>query len=372
MKSLLPKKVLTTNLTALALLLFCTSDVIAARIVTLRDTIGPDSSTTDGVPGAESFNAGEHGHHPGAVFHATDSGVLKDVSFVIFARDTTGSVVNDPKRIQDEVHLTFHLWKDGVLGVGDTFESNPQGDSLSGLHTRYTVNDPNGITGLMSVEAIGRTGQRDPNEYTTFRVTIDLTGFSIPVQSSNEYVSSLIYDYDSMPDRPIAFLTSGSTIELDQEDLWYTTDLPWIVSPGYLKTQLFAPFRNYAYKFRMLALEGDFNKDGRVDGHDFLTWQASHGDSGNAPYTNGDADGDGDTDCNDLTIWESQYGMTIADLTTFDSVVATTVPEPSSFLMQLACACLCFKRHRRVAQVGASLPGFQSDTSIKIGTDSLL
>lgn len=58
------------------------------------------------------------------------------------------------------------------------------------------------------------------------------------------------------------------------------------------------------------AVSADFDLDGDVDGHDFLTWQRGFGTSPNATHSQGDADIDGSVAAADLAIWQLQYGTT--------------------------------------------------------------
>jgi len=77
------------------------------------------------------------------------------------------------------------------------------------------------------------------------------------------------------------------------------------------------------------TLPGDFNKDGSVDGNDFLIWQSGFGqfDPNTNPATmaDGDADMDGDVDGDDFLIWQSNFGSAAGN--------AAVVPEPSSVLL---------------------------------------
>lgn len=66
----------------------------------------------------------------------------------------------------------------------------------------------------------------------------------------------------------------------------------------------------------------DFDKDGDVDGRDFLSWQRGFGIPGGATRGDGDADQDGDVDQQDLTIWQDTYGTV--------SALATPLEEFSS------------------------------------------
>ncbi len=73
-----------------------------------------------------------------------------------------------------------------------------------------------------------------------------------------------------------------------------------------------------------LALPADFDLDGRVDGDDFLTWQANF-PSPHAGRVSGDADGDGDVDGNDFLLWQQGFGTPAGGASS-----AAAVPEPAA------------------------------------------
>jgi hypothetical protein len=77
---------------------------------------------------------------------------------------------------------------------------------------------------------------------------------------------------------------------------------------------------SFAYDRAELTPSADFDRDGDVDGRDFLTWQRGFGNS-EALQTDGDADFDGVVTANDLAVWQNAYGSA---LTAF-----VAVPEPS-------------------------------------------
>jgi hypothetical protein len=54
-------------------------------------------------------------------------------------------------------------------------------------------------------------------------------------------------------------------------------------------------------------LRADFNGDGRIDGLDFLTWQAGYPTACGATKATGDANGDGIVNGQDFLIWQSGY-----------------------------------------------------------------
>jgi hypothetical protein len=83
---------------------------------------------------------------------------------------------------------------------------------------------------------------------------------------------------------------------------------------------------------------GDFNRDGVVDGADFLQWQREFGTAG-APGLGADGNRDGLINATDLAIWKSRYGADLA------AVVA--VPEPTGCVTMTALAIGAFLLRRR-------------------------
>ena len=81
----------------------------------------------------------------------------------------------------------------------------------------------------------------------------------------------------------------------------------------------------------VLAIPGDFDNDGDVDGDDLAQWQAGYGSG-----ATGDADGDGDTDGQDYLLWQQNY--------TGAAPLATGVPEPATLWLLLAAGTLWLAR----------------------------
>jgi len=98
--------------------------------------------------------------------------------------------------------------------------------------------------------------------------------------------------------------------------------------------------RQVVFRPALGGLTADFDRDGVVDGHDFLAWQRGFGGTGQ-PIASGDATGEGTINAADLAIWKQQFA-TYANLT----VTAAAVPEPSA--MMLAILVTGFWSSRRV------------------------
>lgn len=81
----------------------------------------------------------------------------------------------------------------------------------------------------------------------------------------------------------------------------------------------------------------DFNRDGDVDGRDFLAWQRNVGLATGVTFAKGDANHDGAINATDLAIWEAQYiNGSLTGL--------TTVPEPNSFVLVMLFSTVFLRR----------------------------
>ena len=68
----------------------------------------------------------------------------------------------------------------------------------------------------------------------------------------------------------------------------------------------------------------DFNRDGDIDGGDFLAWQRSFGLQQDASLEQGDANGDQRVDMADFQVWEASFGHSTA------LGSSRSIPEPGS------------------------------------------
>ena len=78
-----------------------------------------------------------------------------------------------------------------------------------------------------------------------------------------------------------------------------------------------------AYEAQILP-SADFDEDGNVDGHDFLTWQRGFGIAAGAERLDGNSDDDGDVDSSDLAAWEVSYVTNSLPSADFDGDGAVT------------------------------------------------
>ncbi len=90
------------------------------------------------------------------------------------------------------------------------------------------------------------------------------------------------------------------------------------------------------------GLASDFDKDGDVDGDDFLIWQAQFGKAGDG--NTGDADENGKVDGDDFLIWQAQFGTGVEP----DGALSRGVPEPTSLSLMLIGWSVCWRRRRSV------------------------
>jgi hypothetical protein len=95
-----------------------------------------------------------------------------------------------------------------------------------------------------------------------------------------------------------------------------------------------------------LALPGDFNGDGVVDGGDLVAWRTGLGMDSNATRSDGDADRDGDVDGQDYLAWQRHLG---ANLMVGVASSASSVPEPGAGILVACCVGFGWRLRRRRA-----------------------
>jgi hypothetical protein len=101
-------------------------------------------------------------------------------------------------------------------------------------------------------------------------------------------------------------------------------------------------------------LVGDYNRDGQVDGANYVLWRRGQRDSVSA-FTGADGNGDGVVNSDDYAIWRANFGNSqIAN-----GAAAVAVPEARSIVLFLIClVAVCAARrfdcsgHRQKSLVG--------------------
>ncbi len=88
----------------------------------------------------------------------------------------------------------------------------------------------------------------------------------------------------------------------------------------------FFPMNGFAIDGAVAGFPADFDKDGDVDGEDFLIWQAGFGTMSGATSNTGDANGDGAVDGEDFLLWQSDFGSVAGQ-------GAAAVPESSALVL---------------------------------------
>jgi hypothetical protein len=163
----------------------------SASALVIRDSIGADSSLTDGMPGGSTDHDGASWNTPGLVVNVPEDGELAQARFVIFARGVALAPENNLANIYG-YPMEFHVWTDGVEVGPDSFDENPRGGAVTG-HVDIDVNTS--TASFITVEPFGITGPvSDPDMFTTFLVTIDLSSFNIALEGGTQYVMGLIQD----------------------------------------------------------------------------------------------------------------------------------------------------------------------------------
>jgi hypothetical protein len=221
--------------------LFVPCDFLHSQIV-VRDSIGVDTSLTNGLGGSSTFHEGGTWNTPGMVVDVLNTGLLNQVQIVIFA----GNVVGQPENTLANIlgyHMRFHVWSDGILGGPDSFNDNAVGQNIPG-HTRVDVNTS--TASFITAEAFGETGPgKDPDLFTTFLITIDLSSFAIELQGGQQYVVGVTNDLGNHVTGGGSFRQIGSRAT-GFEDLFQQDDTPANQLPGFLGSQLFASYDQHA------------------------------------------------------------------------------------------------------------------------------
>jgi hypothetical protein len=86
------------------------------------------------------------------------------------------------------------------------------------------------------------------------------------------------------------------------------------------------------------GVAGDYDGNSHIDGHDFLVWQRTLGNTV-AAGSGADGNNNGVVDAGDLSVWKTSFGTAAAPS-------AAAVPEPCSSALLLVAAAVVFRSRR--------------------------
>jgi hypothetical protein len=114
-----------------------------------------------------------------------------------------------------------------------------------------------------------------------------------------------------------AILEGDAVLHLVDQDIYLDIRFTsWGVGPG--------AGGGFSYERAAITPSADFDRDGDVDGQDFLTWQRNIG-AAEALQSQGDADFGGVVTADDLVAWRAAFGNSLPAL--------AVVPEPGSLCL---------------------------------------
>jgi hypothetical protein len=306
-----------------SILLALLASASSASALVIRDSIGPDSSLTDGMPGGSTSHDGGNWNTPGLVVNAPADGELTQARFVIFARGPGPAFA--PENNLANVYgypMEFHIWTEGVEVGADSFDLNPTGSPVTG-HIDIDINTP--TTSFINISPFGITGPS--SEFTTFLVTIDLSSFDIALEAGTQYVMGLIQDNEANFISGGGFFRVSASRATGFEDVARAWNTNPALRPGYVKTQLGNTFEQYAGMFTLAPLvPGDYNDDGKVDAADYVVWRKHEGTMTTLPN---DPHG-GTIGALQFDTWRANFGAMAGS---GSGSQGATVPEPSAFLL---------------------------------------
>ena len=321
----------------LSLLLVLPPGVLNADTLVIRDSIGPDSSLTDGMPGVLTIHSGATWATPGLVLNAPESGELSEARFVIFARDQANQPENNLANIYG-YPMELHVWTEGIEGWVDSFDENPRGFAVPG-HIDVDINSS--TLSFITIVPFGHTGPpNDPTLFTTFLVTADLSTFDIALEGGQEYVVGIIQDNESNFISGGGFFRLSASLATGFEDV-FRSNLTTAVRPGYVGSQHAFGYEQFGGKFTLTTYgPGDYDFDGDVDDDDYDKWRSEFGTTSFMS----DGNDDGTVDAADYVVWRKHL-PTMAG--SGASRAPPAVPEPTAAALGLLALLPILRRPRR-------------------------
>ncbi len=199
------------------------------------------------------------------------------------------------------------------------------------------VDVSNNITGGFSATAIGNTTA--PFEATPWAIgEADLTiGSAIPEETTFTFDLDLTelgveqYVQQALAEGALGFMLSSLHATTQQGGSgaypqWFLRES--VTGPIPLPGGE-APTLEIEYTIGASSPAGDFDRDGDIDGGDFLFWQRDFGNTVSPIGDGADGNGDGMVDGADLLVWKEHFGAGGT------SSIALAVPEPTSLILLL-------------------------------------
>ncbi|MBX3435271.1 MAG: hypothetical protein KF847_18280 [Pirellulales bacterium] len=277
------------------------------------------------------------GSNPGTLVAGTASPGDTDLHFLV----SEGRNLVGRGNVAGNVKVNGHVVGDGVApserivfdagwtvsGIGDFQNALFNGTFAPGLSPGVVAGTDLAIGGTLAIELGGSAPGNGPGHHDQVNDAGAFTiapGASLALQAFGGYLPQIGQQFNILNSLE-SIIGEFASIEVD----------PWFLQRG-IGFALQASETNLVAT--AVAVDGDMNGDGMVDGGDFLAWQRALGlPNGNS----GDADGDGIATPIDLAIWNANYGIAAAGPT------YAAVPEPAAGGLAMCAAGAALLRTRR-------------------------
>jgi hypothetical protein len=221
---------------------------------------------------------------------------------------------------QSSASATFGAYTIGVQGQGfeDTSDANANeiDPNVRNLYraTYYNNSDVNGVGVTLTIAGVTPNTDYDVKVWSydpaqSFSSTPTQWSPSGDTTGGTASITNFAFP------RPTSLNDYSATIRVRS-----TTDTLTIFGTT---TAGFGGTRLNAVELYAVAIPGDFDGDGDVDGADFVAWQTNFPKASGATLAQGDADGDGDVDGADFVVWQTNFPTPSAP-------GAAPVPEPAA------------------------------------------
>ena len=264
-----------------------------------RQTIGLRNDTIQRIDGSWGFNFLELGFYNAATFDPTDP---------------ANAPPNDPTNDQPATDFAYRIVLWGPAG-GDLvrnpnwqyFDLPPEFDDPVVDHNDDGVLG-NG-DGIVNVADVGPGWHRFSAEVSDTGITLNLDLFRDgTIDASQEWEIEMFDDPETGEPAPFTSLRIGSPSGIGgNEDVVFDNILLELLDVA-------------------AGFAADFDKNGSVDGDDFLIWQQAFGTQSGATSNTGDANGDGAVDGDDFLLWQQDFGSSSGQ-------AGAAIPEPATWYM---------------------------------------